>query len=133
MSNYLLDTNHVSPLVTLNHPLRAKVLERAQSGDTFAVCVPVITESLFGLGILPRGIQNRAEWNRLRALLQVYIPDERDAEAAADLQIAMRRRGYQLVTVDATIAAVALRFGLILLTTDQDFQPIPDLMRENWL
>lgn len=133
MSDYLLDTNHVSPLVTLNHPLRAKILERAQKGDTFAVCVPVITESLFGLGILPRGIQNRAEWNRLRALLRVYIPDERNAEAAADLQIAMRRDGRQLVTVDATIAAVALRFGLILLTTDQDFQPIPDLIQENWL
>ena len=38
-----------------------------------------------------------------------------------------RRQGWQLATIDALIAAIALRYNLILLTTDQDFRAIPGL------
>lgn len=133
MSNYLLDTNHVSPLVTRGHPLRRRVFDRMQQGDNFGVCVPVITESLFGIGIVPRAVQNRAEWERLEPLLTSYVPDEEDAKSAADLQLVLRRKGRQLETVDALIAAVVLRYDLVLLTTDRDFEAIPNLLQENWL
>jgi predicted nucleic acid-binding protein len=65
MTEYLLDTNHLSPLITINHPLR--------------------------------------------------------------------RQGWQLGTVDALVAAVALRYGCTLLTADKDFAAIPALGLENWL
>jgi predicted nucleic acid-binding protein len=35
--------------------------------------------------------------------------------------------------VDATIAAGALHYDLVLLTTDRDFAAISDLKQENWL
>lgn len=56
-----------------------------------------------------------------------------DAEKAAILQLELRRQGWQLGTIDALIAAVALRYDLVLLTTDRDFQAIPGLPQENWL
>jgi len=65
--------------------------------------------------------------------LPCYIPDETDAEFAAELQVSLRRRGWQLATVDALVAAVALRYDLTLLTADQDFQAIPRLQHESWL
>ena len=133
MADYLLDTNHASPLVTLSHPLRERVLLELDAGNTFAVCVPVITETVFGIGLLTRAEQNLAEWKRLKALIPCYVPDDTDAESAAELQIALRRRGWQLATVDALIAVVALRYDLTLLTTDRDFQSIPELRHENWL
>ncbi len=133
MADYLLDTNHASPLVTLGHPLRERILRRIDEGHTFAVCVPVLTETLFGIGILPRAALNRGEWQRLRLAVPCYVPDEWDAESAADLQLALRRRGRQLETVDSLIAVVTLRYGLILLTTDKDFQAVPGLPQENWL
>lgn len=83
--------------------------------------------------MLPRAEQNVAEWKRLKPLLPCYIPDETDAELAAELQIALRGSGWQLETVDALIAAVALRYDLTLLTTDQDFRGVPRLQRENWV
>lgn len=132
MSDYLLDTNHASPLITPGHPLRQRVLERLDAGDTFALCVPVVAETLFGIGILPRAAQNLAEWARLQPLLPCYIPDETDAESAARLQIALRWQGRQLETVDALVAVIALRYGLVLLTTDADFRAVPDLPHENW-
>ena len=88
---------------------------------------------LFGIGLLPRADQNRAEWQRLRLDFACYTPDEADAERAAHLQIQLRRQGWQLGTVDALIAAVALRYGLTLLTTDKDFTAIPAVKQDNWL
>ena len=129
MAAYLLDTNHASPLVTRGHPLRQRVRERAAAGDTFAICVPVLTETIFGISLLPRALQNRTEWARLQPLLPCYLPDEVDGAAAATLQLALRRQGRQLATVDA----VALRYELVLLTTDRDFLAIPTLSVENWL
>src|SRR5215218_10181522 len=105
MVAYLLDTNHASPLVTRGHPLRQRVRDRLVGADTFAICVPVLTETLFGISLLPRALQNRVEWARFQPLLPCYVPDEADAAAAATLQLALRRRGRQLATVDALIAA----------------------------
>jgi hypothetical protein len=58
---YLLDTNHASPLVTRGRPLPRRVSERVAAGDTFAICVPEQTETLFWISLLPRATQNRAE------------------------------------------------------------------------
>ncbi|RIK38099.1 MAG: hypothetical protein DCC55_22160 [Chloroflexi bacterium] len=38
-----------------------------------------------------------------------------------------------MTTVDALIAALALRYELTLLTTDKDFWAVPGLRMENWL
>lgn len=133
MSNYLLDSNHASPLVTLYHPLRQQVLNRIIQGHSFAISVPVLTETVFGLSLLPRAIQNLDEWDRLRKVLPCLVPDERDAQQAAELMTSLRKRGRQLETIDALIATVALRHDLILLTTDRDFEAVPSLLRENWV
>ncbi|MFN8491550.1 MAG: type II toxin-antitoxin system VapC family toxin [Caldilineaceae bacterium] len=133
MSDYLLDTNHASPLVTLEHPLRELILQRVDEGDSFAICTPVLTETLYGIGILPRAAQNLREWERLRLFLPCFAADETDAKFAAELQILLRLQGRQLNTVDALVAAVALRYDLIVLTKDKDFRVVPNLRYENWL
>ena len=121
MTAYLLDTNHASPTVTLDHPLRQLILEKLDQGDSFAICVPTVTELLFGISTLPRASITLAEWRRLRPYLNYY-----------SLQTALRRRGRQLETVDALIAAIALRYELTLLTTDKDFSVVPGLLLQNW-
>lgn len=133
MADYLLDTNHLSPLVTLSHPMRHRFFEAQQSGHTFAVAVPALTETLLGISLAPRSTQNLTEWRHLIPSLTVYDLDRADAEQAANLQLQLRRQGWQLATVDALIAAVALRYGLTLLTTDKDFTAIAALKQENWL
>ena len=112
--------------------MRKRILQGLEAGDTFAIHVLVLAEMLFGIGILPRAEQNLAEWTRLQSSFACYIPDEMDAQHAAELQISLRRRGRQLETVDAFIAVTALRYNLALLTTDNDFQAVPGLLKENW-
>jgi predicted nucleic acid-binding protein len=134
MTNYLLDTNHLSPLVTISHPLRKRILDNLQNeDDTFSIAVPAVTEMLFGISLLPRAKQNLEEWGRLKFSFNYYDIDRLDAEQAANLQIILRRQGWQLETVDALIATVALRYDLTLLTTDKDFSILSDLKQENWL
>lgn len=104
-----------------------------QAADTFAITIPVIAETLFGIGLLPPAVQNLAEWRRLRSSLICYVPDEAGAENAAALRRALRRQGWQLETVDGFVAVTALRYNLVLLTSDKDFVPVPGLQQENWL
>lgn len=133
MANYLLDSNHASPLVTMSHPLRSRFLEEHRRGHTFAINVPVLTETLFGLYMLRRAEENIVEWARLREAIHCYKVTEVDAEMAAAIRTVLRKKGWQLETADALIAATALRHNLILLNTDKDFNAVPDLKRENWL
>lgn len=132
MTAYLLDTNHAASLVTPGHALILRMQQQQASGDTFALCVPILTEVLFGIGIAPRAEQNLQSWAQWEQSLECLIPDASDAREAAELQISLRRRGRQLATIDALIAITALRYDLVLLTTDNDFEAVPGLRRENW-
>lgn len=133
MSDYLLDSNHASPLITPGHPLRERVLEAAKAGSRFAIPAPCVTEVIFGISLLPRADANRREWSLLMRDLTVHTVDRDDAEMAAQLQIQMRKQGWQLATVDALAAAVAIRQSAVLLTKDKDFDRVPGLTCENWL
>ena len=119
--------------MTFGHTLLVRIQNNQINGDSFTICVPVLTETLFGIGIAPRAAQNRLLWARWQQSLTCHIPDAADAAVAAELQITLRRRGRQLATVDALIAVTALRYDLTLLTTDGDFQTVPGLRLENWL
>lgn len=133
MARYLLDANHLSPLVTLTHPLRQRILGQLHAQDIFSVPAPALSEMLFGIQLLPRREQNLREWNHLSPLFSFYGIERVDAEKAARLRVELRGIGRQLEALDAFIAVIAIRFDLILLTTDRDFDPIPGLQRENWL
>ena len=133
MTVYLLNSNHASPLVTLHHPLRARVFQAHRAGDVFALVPPVIAETWFGISLLPRAVQNRQEWMSIQGLMSVYAVDAQDGIDAAELQLTLRAKGAQLETFDALIAAIALRYDLTLLTSDGDFAAIPGLTQANWL
>ena len=133
MTAYLLDTNHASPLVTPGHALIRRMQRQQAQGDTFALCVPMLAEVLFGIGIAPRAAQNLRLWIPWEQSMECYVPDAADVASAAQLQITLRRQGRQLATVDALIAITALRYDLVLLTTDGDFRAVPGLRAENWL
>jgi tRNA(fMet)-specific endonuclease VapC len=133
MASFLLDTNHASPLVTLAHPLRSRVLANVASGNNFSIALPSLTELLYGISLLPRASQNLKIWESLQDAITLLNIERNDAEFAARIQIQARKRGRQVGTVDALIAAISLRDDLTLLTTDRDFEAIPALKTENWL
>lgn len=132
MTSYLLDTNHLSPLVTPEHPLRNKILKATKSGDQFAIAAPAFNEFLFGIGVAIRAIQNWREWELIRNDFVYYEISVADAEKAAKLRIRLRKQGKQLEAIDSMLAIIALSNDLTLLTRDKDFQAVPGLKQEDW-
>ncbi len=55
------------------------------------------------------------------------------AEVFGAVHLELRRAGRALSQVDRMLAALARHMSLTLLTTDQDFQALPDIPTENWL
>ncbi|HWE64763.1 MAG TPA: type II toxin-antitoxin system VapC family toxin [Chloroflexota bacterium] len=128
-----MDTNHLGRLIDPQHPLRARFQIALGQGERFYIVLPIITETIAGFSILPRAPRNWAEWQALRPSFTLFPLEEIDAVDAARLQVALRRRGRQLGTVDALIATVALRHDVTLLTTDGDFAHVPTLRLESWV
>ena len=133
MAEYLVDPDHLSPLITVGHALRPRLLRQVHFGDLFTIATPALAETLYGIQQLPRARQNIREWAKISVMFNYHNIEKQDAERAATLQIDLQRRGWQLGVVDALIASIALRYHLTLLTTDNDFQEIMGLKVENWL
>ena len=65
--------------------------------------------------------------------LPLLMPDREDHIGAAQVSDICRRHGVQAGTVDALLAQLCLRHGLVMLTTDRDFKHMaPHLGLEVW-
>lgn len=54
--------------------------------------------------------------------LPLIVPQREDHIAAAELRNDCRRRGLQIGTIDALLARLCIRFDLVMLSTDRDFE-----------
>jgi predicted nucleic acid-binding protein len=88
-----------------------------EEGDVVVSTGIVLQELLQGFAG-PRAARQIVE--RFSALPFV-TPDRRDHIEAAGLRNACRRSGVQIGTIDALLAQLCIRHGLVMLTTDNDF------------
>jgi predicted nucleic acid-binding protein len=130
---FLLDTNHLAPLLMANSALWSRVADGRRAGIRFGTCVPVLCE-------LEAGIQQTAdpEGNRralTRILRQVRVrPIELPlARVFGEIHLELLQMGRALSQVDRMLAALARQRNLTLLTSDRDFEALPDIRTENWL
>ncbi len=101
-------------------PVATALLHGFLGRHTIVVTGLVLQEVLQGLS----GARARPEIIRRFRYLESLVPTLDDHVAAADVRTVCRRRGVQVDTVDALLAALCLRRGLTLLTADQDFTHI---------
>jgi predicted nucleic acid-binding protein len=86
-------------------------------GDTIVTTGLVLQELLQGFS----GPRAREQIVERFSALPLIVPDRRDHIEAAELRNTCRRKGLQLGTVDAVLAQLCVRHGLLMLTTDGDF------------
>jgi len=86
-------------------------------GDTLVTTGLVLQELLQGFA----GPRARRQIIERFAALPLVVPDRSDHVEAAELRNVCRRKGLQLGTIDALLAQLCLRHGLLMLTTDHDF------------
>ena len=70
---------------------------------------------------------------RLLSFVRVWPLEPPVAAIYGEIYLDLRRRGRALSQVDMMLAALCRQMSLTLLTTDRDFEALPDLRCENWL
>ena len=97
---------------------QVRVLRDAlEGGETIVVTGLVLQELLQGFA----GPKARKDIVDRFTALPLLAPDRLDHIDAAELRNRCRRAGLQIGTIDAVIAQLCIRHGLMLLTTDNDF------------
>jgi len=96
-------------------------------------CVPVLCE-------LEAGIQQTSDPEGLRQTLRsvlenirIWPIDQVTAQHYGEVFLELRRIGRALSQVDMILAALARQMKLTLLTSDRDFEALPDVRTETWL
>jgi tRNA(fMet)-specific endonuclease VapC len=129
----LLDANHLGTALAPVSRIRERIHHAHLRGEVFGTCIPVIYEVQVGLN---NTNNPRTAFTQLRRLLVgVKIwPMEADlAMFYADVYHDVKRQGRTLSQVDMMLAALTRQMNLTLLTTDRDFEALPDIRVENWV
>jgi predicted nucleic acid-binding protein len=95
--------------------------------------VPVLCEVDAGLAVK---IEHERCWTLMRraaSFVRIWPLEPTIAQVFGDLFVELKMKGRVLSHVDLSLAALAKLQKLVLLTTDRDFEAMPDLARENWL
>jgi predicted nucleic acid-binding protein len=80
--------------------------------------------------------RRESNWKALRVFLRqirIWPVELSTAVAYGDLYNELKGKGRVLSQVDMMIAALARRMDLVVLTTDRDFEALPDIVTENWI
>ncbi|MGD9889085.1 MAG: type II toxin-antitoxin system VapC family toxin [Halothiobacillaceae bacterium] len=130
MTRYMLDTNMVSHLLKA-HPL---VTQRVIALPMAALCISAITEGelLFGLTKRPEAKQLQCVVLEFLRRVETHPWDSAAAAHYGMLHADMARQGKGLSALDMLIAAHALSLGAVLVTNDQAFAQIEQLLIEDW-
>lgn len=133
MTDYLLDTNHASRLMSGDGTLVRSIRAARTAGDRFGVSITVVAELYFAVYASRRQDENRHRLDDLVTSLVVWPFDASAAEEFGRIQAEQKARGRPIPALDAQIAAVARSRDLKLLTADRHFDYVAGVIAENWL
>lgn len=133
MSLYFLDTNHLSAALQRVSPVRDRLFEAIRRGDRFGTCLPALCEHEAGIAQTARPRAARRLLDALLNEIRIWPFDRQDARHYGDLYFELARGGRVLSLVDVLVAVMAQRLNATVLTTDRDFEAIPDVPCENWV
>jgi predicted nucleic acid-binding protein len=71
--------------------------------------------------------------DHLRTTVRVWPLDPPIARLYGEIYNDLQRRGRALSQVDMMLVALSRMMNLTLLTSDRDFEALPDIRTENWL
>ena len=133
MPGFLLDINHLSEAIRSTSRIRPRLRERIRQGVKVGTCVPVLCELEAGILRTRRPASTRHMLDELLREFRIWPVDRDLARTFGELFVDLTARGRVLSHVDIVLAALARTMKLTLLTSDRDFEALPDIPTENWL
>jgi tRNA(fMet)-specific endonuclease VapC len=126
-SNYLLDTNIVVGILN-----QEPGIARRLNGRGVYISATVLGELYFGAQKSARIADNLRKIEDLIASYRLLACDEGTAIHYGQIRMLLRTKGRPIPENDIWIAAVALQHGLRLVTRDEHFKQVDDLVVEKW-
>jgi tRNA(fMet)-specific endonuclease VapC len=128
---YALDTNTVLDYFKRKGGVGAKLLA-VPPGE---VALPAVAAYEVWVGVI--GSQNaqrrQAEYEQFLSVVEVLPLDAAACRRAAELRVALERKGEAIGPMDTLIAAIALAHGATLVTRNvREFERVPGLTVVNW-
>ena len=133
MTDYLVDTNHVSKILEGEKKLKSRLQKAKGTEDTFSISMTILGELYYAVYASQRKQENLA---RLKAFLDSVILWKYDRPAAEEfrrIQAEQKTKGKPIPPSDAQIAAVAHLHNLKILSNDRHFAFVSELPVESWL
>jgi tRNA(fMet)-specific endonuclease VapC len=128
---FALDTNTVIDFFRG----RGRVAERLLAVRPSEIGLPAISAYETWVGVLgSRSAEQRTiQYQEFLAAIEVLPFDTATARTAAEIRLALQRRGETIGPMDTLIAATALANGATLVTRNlREFSRVPDLRIVNW-
>jgi tRNA(fMet)-specific endonuclease VapC len=133
MAGLLLDTNHVSEAIRPVSRVRERIDQSRRTGLRVGTCVPVLCELEAALAASARRDSHHRTLDHLLTRVRIWPIDRPVARIYGQLYQDLRARGRVLSQVDIIVAALARVMDFTVVTSDRDFEALPDLRIENWL
>ncbi len=137
--HYLLDSNIVSEIIKRDADFNV-IKKMAEYSSDCAICAPVWEELMFGVKILPQGMNRKRLEDFLVNDVHLNFPIKNYTEKAAlihaELRALLKKKGTPTQKTDSLIASIALANHMVLVTRNtKHFEPIQkvsELQIENW-
>jgi predicted nucleic acid-binding protein len=130
---YLLDTNHLGAAIRRQFKLRDRLMAAHHAGVRIGTIVPVLCEVDAGLAQVVDAERCYLAMRRLLSFVRIWTLEPKLARTFGDIYFDLRKRGRSISHVDLLLSAMARQMGHTILTTDRDFEALPDLRTENWV
>ena len=130
---YLLDTNHLSAAINPVSSLRERLNKAHPRGTGIGTCIPVLCELECGIQNTSHKESHRRRLAQVLRRVRLWPIEFKMASIYGELFQQLRRRGRILSQVDMLLCAMVLHLDVILLTSDRDFEALPEIRTENWL
>jgi predicted nucleic acid-binding protein len=128
-----LDTNHLSAAINPVSRLRERLYQEHRGGARFRTSVPVLCELEAGIQDSPHLESYRRQLAHLLRKVKLIPLEPAVAQIFGEIYRELRRRGRPLSQVDMMSAAMVRHLKFTLLTSDRDFEALPDIRSDNWL
>lgn len=133
MADYLLDCNHLSAAIRKDPAVRDRIHASRKAGNRFITCVPVLGELEAGIQLSAAPTEYRRRLMQLLRHVRLWSLDQESARFYGSVINELRRLGRVLSQVDIMLAALARQHKLVILTTDRDFEALPDIRCQDWV
>jgi predicted nucleic acid-binding protein len=106
--------------------------ERQLLGNRFGTCFPVLCEVQAGAGNVVYPVAYQRKLRSLMRQDRIWPMDWQTTLIYSEIHRELKGAGRMISIADRIVAALARQMSLIVLTTDRDFELLPDIKTENW-